>query len=44
MRENAFYVDVVKMFRDRRYTYKGLLKVWQKKHAKLVKHGKLAEA
>ena len=44
MRENMFYVDVVRMFRDRRYKYKGLLKVSQKKHAKLVKEGKLGEA
>ena len=26
-RENSFYVDTVKAFRDRRYEYKGLNKV-----------------
>ncbi|XP_068664091.1 DNA polymerase epsilon catalytic subunit A-like isoform X2 [Aristolochia californica] len=35
MRENSFYVDTVRSFRDRRYEYKGLNKVWK---------GKLAEA
>ena len=44
MRENAFYVDTVRMFRDRRYKYKGLLKVWQRKYSALVKENKLIEA
>ncbi|CAN0916710.1 DNA polymerase epsilon catalytic subunit A [Linum grandiflorum] len=35
MRENPFYVDTVRSFRDRRYEYKGLNKVWK---------GKLVEA
>jgi DNA polymerase epsilon subunit 1 len=35
MRENPFYVDTVRAFRDRRYEYKDSLKVWQ---------GKLREA
>eukprot|EP00268_Persea_americana_P026628 TRINITY_DN2608_c0_g1_i2.p1 TRINITY_DN2608_c0_g1~~TRINITY_DN2608_c0_g1_i2.p1 ORF type:complete len:2201 (+),score=389.42 TRINITY_DN2608_c0_g1_i2:181-6783(+) len=35
MRENPFYADTVRSFRDRRYEYKGLNKVWK---------GKLAEA
>ncbi|BBN04847.1 DNA polymerase epsilon subunit 1 [Marchantia polymorpha subsp. ruderalis] len=35
MRENPFYVDTVRSFRDRRYEYKGLNKVWK---------GKLGEA
>ncbi|KAL5555227.1 hypothetical protein UlMin_037463 [Ulmus minor] len=35
MRENSFYVDTVRSFRDRRYEYKGLNKVWK---------GKLSEA
>ncbi|KAF5727520.1 DNA polymerase epsilon catalytic subunit A [Tripterygium wilfordii] len=35
MRENPFYVDTVRSFRDRRYEYKGLNKTWK---------GKLAEA
>jgi DNA polymerase epsilon subunit 1 len=30
-RENPFYVDTVKMFRDRRYDYKGQQKVWKGK-------------
>ncbi|KAJ3375373.1 DNA polymerase epsilon catalytic subunit [Allomyces arbusculus] len=29
-RENPFYIDTVRQFRDRRYEYKGLLKVWKK--------------
>ncbi|GBG71096.1 hypothetical protein CBR_g8395 [Chara braunii] len=33
MRENPFYVDTVKSFRDRRYEYKGLNKVWKGKLA-----------
>ena len=28
MRENPFYVDTVRDFRDRRYEYKRLVKVW----------------
>ncbi|KAE8646908.1 DNA polymerase epsilon catalytic subunit A isoform X1 [Cucumis sativus] len=35
MRENSFYIDTVRSFRDRRYEYKGLNKVWK---------GKLTEA
>ncbi|KAJ1486876.1 hypothetical protein T484DRAFT_1618501, partial [Baffinella frigidus] len=34
-RENSFYIDTVKSFRDRRYEYKGLTKMWS---------GKLKEA
>merc|ERR1719159_1266148 len=30
-RENSFYVDTVRAFRDRRYTYKGLTKTWKGK-------------
>lgn len=29
-RENPFYVNTVRNFRDRRYEYKGLLKTWKK--------------
>ncbi|XP_058888909.1 DNA polymerase epsilon catalytic subunit A-like [Acipenser ruthenus] len=29
-RENSFYVDTVRAFRDRRYEFKGLHKVWKK--------------
>ena len=31
MRENDFYVNTVREFRDRRYEYKKLTKVWGKK-------------
>jgi len=31
MRENSFYVDTVRDFRDRRYEYKNLVKVWKNK-------------
>ncbi|MFS7918083.1 putative DNA-directed DNA polymerase [Helianthus anomalus] len=31
MRENPFYVDTIRNFRDRRYEYKGLNKVWKDK-------------
>ncbi|KAH8061271.1 hypothetical protein JL721_8934 [Aureococcus anophagefferens] len=34
MRENSFYVDTVRAFRDRRYEYKGLTKAWKKKRVK----------
>ncbi|CCW68940.1 unnamed protein product [Phytomonas sp. Hart1] len=30
-RENSFYVDTVRQFRDRRYEYKAALKTWKKK-------------
>ncbi|VDL61470.1 unnamed protein product [Hymenolepis diminuta] len=30
-RENSFYVDTVRAFRDRRYKFKGLTKVWKRK-------------
>jgi hypothetical protein len=29
-RENSFYVDTVRAFRDRRYEYKGLVKRWKR--------------
>lgn len=29
MRENSFYIDTVRDFRDRRYEYKGLVKKWK---------------
>ena len=34
MRENDFYVDTVRQFRDRRYEYKKLTKVWGKQVGK----------
>ncbi|KAK6465694.1 DNA-directed DNA polymerase epsilon, catalytic subunit A [Scheffersomyces coipomensis] len=37
-RENPFYVDTVRSFRDRRYEFKGLAKVWKGKISKLDKH------
>ena len=36
-RENPFYVNTVRDFRDRRYEYKALLKQWKKKLEKAVK-------
>lgn len=33
MRENDFYVDTVRQFRDRRYEYKKLNKTWKKRSA-----------
>ncbi|CAH8602892.1 unnamed protein product [Dicrocoelium dendriticum] len=30
-RENSFYVDTVRAFRDRRYKFKGLTKVWKRR-------------
>uniref|UniRef100_A0A5K3FMW5 DNA polymerase epsilon catalytic subunit n=1 Tax=Mesocestoides corti TaxID=53468 RepID=A0A5K3FMW5_MESCO len=30
-RENSFYVDTVRSFRDRRYKFKGLTKIWKRK-------------
>ena len=43
-RENPFYVDTVRRFRDRRYEYKGLHKTWKKNLDIAVAEGKpLAE-
>lgn len=36
-RENPFYVDTVRDFRDRRYEFKGLAKVWKGKSSKVSK-------
>lgn len=36
-RENPFYVDTVRSFRDRRYEFKTLAKVWKGKTAKIDK-------
>ncbi|KAF2717231.1 DUF1744-domain-containing protein [Polychaeton citri CBS 116435] len=38
-RENPFYVDTVKNFRDRRYDFKGKQKVWKGKTSDLEKAG-----
>ena len=43
MRENPFYIDTVKAFRDRRYEYKGLNKDWGKKLSKAKESGNAAE-
>ncbi|KAF9073524.1 hypothetical protein BDP27DRAFT_1417011 [Rhodocollybia butyracea] len=43
-RENPFYVDTVRRFRDRRYEYKGLLKTWKKNLDTVITEGRsLAE-
>jgi DNA polymerase epsilon subunit 1 len=39
MRENSFYVDTVKAFRDRRYDYKILTKTWKNKKIEAEKKG-----
>ncbi|PPQ88162.1 hypothetical protein CVT25_005127 [Psilocybe cyanescens] len=39
-RENPFYVDTVRRFRDRRYEYKGLHKTWKKNLDTVVSEGK----
>lgn len=39
-RENPFYVDTVRRFRDRRYEYKGLHKTWKKNLDNVVSEGK----
>ncbi|ORY22632.1 hypothetical protein BCR39DRAFT_551237 [Naematelia encephala] len=38
-RENSFYIDTVRAFRDRRYEYKGLHKTWKKNLDKAVEDG-----
>ena len=42
-RENSFYVDTVRAFRDRRYRFKGLLKQWRKKLDAAKKSGDPSE-
>ncbi|KAI0057193.1 DUF1744-domain-containing protein [Artomyces pyxidatus] len=43
-RENPFYVDTVRRFRDRRYEYKGLHKTWKKNLDMILGEGRsLAE-
>ncbi|KAG2736113.1 hypothetical protein G9P44_000203 [Scheffersomyces stipitis] len=41
-RENPFYVNTVISFRDRRYEFKGLAKVWKGKVSKIDKHDSIA--
>ena len=43
MRENAFYVDTVKAFRDRRYDYKLLTKKWKNAKNAAEKAGNIIE-
>ncbi|KAJ3528968.1 hypothetical protein NM688_g7921 [Phlebia brevispora] len=43
-RENPFYIDTVRRFRDRRYEYKGLHKTWKKNLEKVQEeHRSIAE-
>ncbi|XP_070548417.1 DNA polymerase epsilon catalytic subunit A-like isoform X2 [Ptychodera flava] len=42
-RENSFYVDTVRAFRDRRYEFKGQLKVWKRKLAAAIEKGDPSE-
>lgn len=42
-RENPFYVETVRAFRDRRYEYKGLTKTWVKKLVAAEKGGDALE-
>ncbi|XP_033110052.1 DNA polymerase epsilon catalytic subunit A-like isoform X2 [Anneissia japonica] len=42
-RENSFYVDTVRAFRDRRYEFKALCKVWKKKVVEAVDKGEPSE-
>lgn len=39
MRENSFYVDTVRDFRDRRYEFKSLVKVWGGRLQEALKEG-----
>lgn len=40
-RENPFYIDTVRAFRDRRYEYKKLNKTWGKKKSEAEKEGNM---
>lgn len=42
-RENPFYIDTVREFRDRRYTYKGLHKTWKKNLDSAAEGGSVLE-
>ena len=39
MRENSFYVDTVRAFRDRRYEFKHQVKVYKDKYEVCSKQG-----
>lgn len=43
MRENPFYVDTVRDFRDRRYEFKNLVKIWSGKLADAKQKGDVSE-
>lgn len=43
MRENPFYVDTVRDFRDRRYDFKRLVKTWIVKQKEAEASGNLAD-
>ena len=43
MRENSFYVDTVRDFRDRRYEFKRLVKVWGDKMKEIKANGGTAD-
>ncbi|KAK8845494.1 DNA polymerase epsilon catalytic subunit A [Kwoniella newhampshirensis] len=43
-RENSFYIDTVRDFRDRRYEYKGLHKTWKKNLDKAIEEGGVVNA
>ncbi|KAI9293341.1 hypothetical protein K502DRAFT_366802 [Neoconidiobolus thromboides FSU 785] len=42
-KENPFYIDTVRNFRDRRYEYKGLHKKWKSEVEKAKNEGRIAE-
>jgi DNA polymerase epsilon subunit 1 len=44
MRENSFYIDTVKDFRDRRYEYKHKAKVEKDRMAREIAAGNLSKA
>ncbi|MCQ2815864.1 MAG: DUF1744 domain-containing protein, partial [archaeon] len=39
LRENSFYVDTIRDFRDRRYEFKGLVKKWRAKKEEAMQKG-----
>jgi DNA polymerase epsilon subunit 1 len=44
MRENSFYVDTVKAFRDRRYDFKAAVKSSKAKYDQYIKEGNYGSA
>lgn len=43
MKAHSFYIETVRSFRDRRYEYKNLLKVWNKKKSQAKTHAERDE-